>query len=82
MPVETKEILEARLTDINNAIHSILVAGQSYGRPGHNKSNASLKDLYAAKRDTEKRIRILDSDGGATVMSVGNATGEGSEWGD
>jgi len=84
MPVETKAILETRLSEINSAIHAILVTGQSYGRPGHNKSNASLSDLYKAKADTEKRLRILDGGSGFSVMEVkgGGSQSESSDWGD
>lgn len=82
MAVETEAVLETRLTEINTAIHSILVAGQSYGRPGHNKSSASLSELRSLKKETEKRLQILRGVGSVSVMQMSGAGVEASEWGD
>jgi len=62
MPIETKEVLETRLQEINAAISSVLTSGQSYGRSGHNKSSASLSALQALRDDTIMRLNRLNGD--------------------
>ena len=76
--------IQAEIDEVNEAISSMLKAGQSYSRPGFARTHSSLKELREHRKSLESELRRLTGNVGAGLVSdFSNADGtDGDCWDD